>query len=136
MKWLIVCIFVLMPFKTFSFKKKVLIEKSKIIECNENKVANKKNILNYLLTKVDSNKAKRLLAICVNETGLKSKYYKLNNLCCIRYGARAKYYTNYYGVYDNWTDCLQDLIEYEVKYGKRSWYNRFNKKLNIIINQL
>lgn len=138
MKWVkhgLVLILILSSFKTSSMK--VGVRDYKIKELvKTNVIANKTNVLNYLLTKVDSNRAKRMLAICLNETGLKSKYWKLNNLCCIRYGKRAISYTNYYGVYKTWTDCIDDLIEYENKYKSRSWYNRFNKELSVLIKQI
>ena len=134
-KVILVLFFILIVFKTSSMTLNInYCEKKEWIKTNV--IANKMNIMNYLLTKVDSTKAKRLLAICLNETGLKSNYFKLNNLCCIRYGVRAKSYKNYYGIYDKWTDCLDDLIDYELKYKKRSWYNRFNKELTILIKTI
>jgi hypothetical protein len=93
------------------------------------------NILEYFYKLTGSvDKSLEMTAICINETGLNSRYVKeYNNICCIRYGKRAKGYYNYYGIYDDWRDCAKDLNDYLLKYKSKSWYKRFTININRII---
>jgi hypothetical protein len=94
------------------------------------------NIFDYVINKVkDTTFSKRIVGICLNETGLiKGKYFNLNNVACIRYGKRAISYVNYYGVYSDWRDCINDVIDYELKYKERSWYNKYSTNINKLIS--
>jgi hypothetical protein len=97
-----------------------------------------KTVYSYLLTKVDSNKAVLLTAICINETGFKKgSRYNNNNLSCMRFGCRAVAFDKAkYGIYNDWRDCLDDLVDYEAKEKKKMWYYRFKDKIQTSSNHV
>ncbi len=136
-----------MPFKTFSFKKKVLIEKSKIIECNENKVA-KRSI--YL---------EKLIKAIKKREGFRDTFYITDKKKTIGYGfqyknrdVKEKQPISYYDsilvnkylksfeikLCDKWNNTISDSVKYKLLfvayvsgkiYGNKSnWLEEFNKR--------
>jgi hypothetical protein len=104
------------------------------------KKATIKTVYSYLLTKVDSNKAVLLTAICNNETGFKKgSRYNNNNLSCMRLVVckRAVAFDKAkYGVYNDWKDCLDDLVDYEAKEKHKMWYYRYKEQIKKSSNRV
>ena len=121
-KVIMVLFFILSFFKTSSTKYDAKpYEKKELIKCNV--IANKCSIFNYVLSKTnDSLFSVRITSIIQTETGFKSNVLKkYNNVCG---------YSNQYGYksYNHIKDSIDELIDYEIRKGNKSWYYYTHKQ--------
>ena len=117
---IIALLLILSHFKTSSEKIDNTIWLEEIIVYSEPKsikIVNRDNVFSYVLHKTkDTLLAIRIVSIVQTETGFKSFMLRTKKNVCGFANLKG------YKTYEKVEDSLDELINYEIKKGKRSWY--------------